>query len=174
MMPVVTATTLPIMAGGFKIILKDAKIYANKVIIQAVKTEKSREAVSQLPEKKKAEDFGLNLSPDLLKFYQQSFQKIEIEDFQMDVKGELEDPGFSQANAGQFVPKLKVPTLQAKPVELLRTSFVRPIDTYPGKIASVKLGATRGEVDHAEVPNRSAVKRLQLSTILKDQPLTRR
>ncbi len=36
MMPVATAGSLPIMAGGFKIILKDAKIYANKVIIQTL------------------------------------------------------------------------------------------------------------------------------------------
>jgi acetyl-CoA decarbonylase/synthase complex subunit beta len=41
MMPVMTASTLPIMAGGFKIILKDAKIYANKVIIKTMKDEKS-------------------------------------------------------------------------------------------------------------------------------------
>jgi acetyl-CoA decarbonylase/synthase complex subunit beta len=41
MMPVMTASTLPIMAGGFKIILKDAKIYANKVIIKTVKDEKT-------------------------------------------------------------------------------------------------------------------------------------
>ncbi len=41
MMPVMTASSLPIMAGGFKIILKDAKIYANKVIIKTVKDEKS-------------------------------------------------------------------------------------------------------------------------------------
>jgi acetyl-CoA decarbonylase/synthase complex subunit beta len=40
MMPVATAGSLPIMAGGFKIILKDAKIYANKVIITTVKDEK--------------------------------------------------------------------------------------------------------------------------------------
>ncbi|MCW4046209.1 MAG: CO dehydrogenase/CO-methylating acetyl-CoA synthase complex subunit beta [Candidatus Bathyarchaeota archaeon] len=40
MMPVATAATLPIMAGGFKIILKDAKIYAKKVIIRSVKDEK--------------------------------------------------------------------------------------------------------------------------------------
>jgi acetyl-CoA decarbonylase/synthase complex subunit beta len=40
MMPVATAGTLPIMAGGFKIILKDAKIYANKVIITTVKDNK--------------------------------------------------------------------------------------------------------------------------------------
>ena len=40
MMPVATAGTLPIMAGGFKIILKDAKIYARKVIIRSMKDEK--------------------------------------------------------------------------------------------------------------------------------------
>jgi acetyl-CoA decarbonylase/synthase complex subunit beta len=43
MMPVATAASLPIMAGGFRIILKDAKIYANKVIIQTVKTEKEKQ-----------------------------------------------------------------------------------------------------------------------------------
>ena len=41
MIPVMTAATLPIMAGGFKIILKDAKIYAKKVIIRSMKSEKS-------------------------------------------------------------------------------------------------------------------------------------
>jgi acetyl-CoA decarbonylase/synthase, CODH/ACS complex subunit beta len=42
MMPVMTASSLPIMAGGFKIILKDARIYANKVIIKTVKDEKAK------------------------------------------------------------------------------------------------------------------------------------
>jgi len=41
MIPVATAATLPIIAGGFKIILKDAKIYAKKVIIRSMKSEKS-------------------------------------------------------------------------------------------------------------------------------------
>jgi len=41
LMPVVTASTLPITAGGFKIILKDAKIYAKKVIIRQLRSEKS-------------------------------------------------------------------------------------------------------------------------------------
>ena len=41
MMPVMSASTLPITAGGFKIILKDAKIYANKVIIKNIKDEKA-------------------------------------------------------------------------------------------------------------------------------------
>ncbi len=38
--PVATASTLPMTAGGFKIILKDAKIYAKKVIIRSTKGEK--------------------------------------------------------------------------------------------------------------------------------------
>ncbi|MGB9853592.1 MAG: CO dehydrogenase/CO-methylating acetyl-CoA synthase complex subunit beta [Candidatus Bathyarchaeales archaeon] len=41
MAPTLTAATLPITAGGFKIILKDAKIYAKKVIIRPVKGEKA-------------------------------------------------------------------------------------------------------------------------------------
>ncbi len=41
MIPVATAATLPITAGGFKIILKDAKIYAKKVIIRSQKSEKT-------------------------------------------------------------------------------------------------------------------------------------
>jgi len=40
LMPVATASTLPLTAGGFKIILKDAKIYAKKVIIRSMKEEK--------------------------------------------------------------------------------------------------------------------------------------
>ncbi len=38
--PVLELSTLPIAAGGFKIILKDAKIHAKKVIIRTEKTEK--------------------------------------------------------------------------------------------------------------------------------------
>jgi len=41
MVPVATAATLPITAGGFKIILKDAKIYAKRVIIRSDKHEKT-------------------------------------------------------------------------------------------------------------------------------------
>ncbi len=41
MVPVMTAATLPITAGGFKIILQDAKIYAKKVIIRSAKSEKT-------------------------------------------------------------------------------------------------------------------------------------
>jgi acetyl-CoA decarbonylase/synthase complex subunit beta len=40
-MPIITASTLPVTAGGFKIILKDAKIYAKRVIIRSMKDEKT-------------------------------------------------------------------------------------------------------------------------------------
>lgn len=40
MIPVASAATLPLMTGGFKIILKDAKIYAKKVLIRPIKDEK--------------------------------------------------------------------------------------------------------------------------------------
>jgi acetyl-CoA decarbonylase/synthase complex subunit beta len=40
-MPVATVSSLPLTAGGFKIILKDAKIYAKKVIIRSMKDEKA-------------------------------------------------------------------------------------------------------------------------------------
>ena len=39
--PVASASTLPLTAGGFKIILKDAKIYAKKIIIRQMKSEKT-------------------------------------------------------------------------------------------------------------------------------------
>jgi len=39
-MPIASIPTLPITAGGYKIILKDAKIYAKKVIIRSMKGEK--------------------------------------------------------------------------------------------------------------------------------------
>lgn len=40
--PVAESSTVPLTAGGFKIILKDAKIYAKRVIIRPVKSEKSK------------------------------------------------------------------------------------------------------------------------------------
>ncbi|MCW4023810.1 MAG: CO dehydrogenase/CO-methylating acetyl-CoA synthase complex subunit beta [Candidatus Bathyarchaeota archaeon] len=40
-MPVMTTSSLPINAGGFRIILKDAKIYASKVIVKPLKEEKA-------------------------------------------------------------------------------------------------------------------------------------
>jgi acetyl-CoA decarbonylase/synthase complex subunit delta len=46
----------------------------------------------------------------------------------------------------QLMPQLKVaPALKGKPKELMKAQFVPPVETYPGKIVEVKLGATKGE-----------------------------
>ncbi|MGB9134322.1 MAG: acetyl-CoA decarbonylase/synthase complex subunit beta, partial [Candidatus Bathyarchaeia archaeon] len=44
---VATVSTLPLTMGGYKIILKDAKIYAKKVIIRSMKGEKLEEKGKQ-------------------------------------------------------------------------------------------------------------------------------
>ncbi len=91
---------------------------------------------------KKTEDSGLALSKELLDALAK-FKEIELEDFEL-IAPELEliwEPGV----AGQMMPKLKIPGLMAKPTALLQAAFMPPIQTYPGKIAEVKLGGTKGE-----------------------------
>jgi acetyl-CoA decarbonylase/synthase complex subunit delta len=102
--------------------------------------------VTQLPTDgdKKKDDEELKLSKELLDALSK-FKQIEIEDFQIDVK-ELElifEPGM----AGQIMPKLKLPAAVTggKPTAILQTAFIPPVETYPNKIAEVKLGATRKE-----------------------------
>jgi acetyl-CoA decarbonylase/synthase, CODH/ACS complex subunit delta len=91
----------------------------------------------------KAAAEGLGLSPELLELLAK-FQEIELEDFQMEV-GEMElsfEPGMS----GQIMPKLKLPSaLKTKPTAMLQTVFVPPVETYPSKIAEVRLGGIRSE-----------------------------
>jgi acetyl-CoA decarbonylase/synthase complex subunit delta len=101
--------------------------------------------VNLLAAKKKDENTsGIKLSPDLLELLAK-FQEIELEDFEMEV-GDLELWLESGAIARQVMPKLKLaPPLKAKPTELMTAQFAPPIETYAGKIAEVKLGATRGE-----------------------------
>ncbi len=72
-------------------------------------------------------------------------QEIELEDFEMDVK-DLEiwlQPG-AVAAPGVAVSKRVLPA-KAKPSQLLEAEFVPPVDTYPGEIVEVKLGATKKE-----------------------------
>jgi acetyl-CoA decarbonylase/synthase complex subunit delta len=93
--------------------------------------------------KKKDENTGLNFSPDLLELLAK-FQEIELEDFTLEA-GDLELWLESGALPAQLLPKPKVAPLKAKPMELLSTKFMPPIETYAGKIAEVKLGGTKGE-----------------------------
>jgi acetyl-CoA decarbonylase/synthase complex subunit delta len=94
--------------------------------------------------KKKEENLGLNLSPDLLSLLAK-FQEIELEDFELEV-GDLELVLGSGALPVQVMPKPKVPpVLKAKPEELITAKFEPPVEAYAGKIVEVKLGATKGE-----------------------------
>jgi acetyl-CoA decarbonylase/synthase complex subunit delta len=99
-------------------------------------------------DKKKEDNLGLNLSQDLLEALAK-FQEIELENFELEAK-ELElwfEPGI----AARIFPQLaKTPAVAAalgkgKPAQLLQAQFAPPIETYPGKIAEVKLGATKAE-----------------------------
>jgi len=50
---------------------------------------------------------------------------------------------------GAVAPRLAVrktvPSAKTKPATIIETKFTTPIETYPGRIAEVKLGATKGE-----------------------------
>jgi acetyl-CoA decarbonylase/synthase complex subunit delta len=97
-------------------------------------------------EKKKKDEGadGLALSPDLMELLAK-FREIELEDFELEVK-DLEIWLESGALPRQLMPQLKaVPGLKGKPAELMMTQFARPVETYPGKIVEVKLGATKAE-----------------------------
>jgi acetyl-CoA decarbonylase/synthase complex subunit delta len=94
--------------------------------------------------KKKDEDSEINFSPDLLDLLAK-FQEIELEDFELEV-ADLELWLQSGALPRQVLPQLKAAAaLKGKPAELLKAQFMPPIDTYPGKIVEVRLGATKGE-----------------------------
>jgi acetyl-CoA decarbonylase/synthase complex subunit delta len=94
--------------------------------------------------KKKDEDSGINFSPDLLDLLAK-FQEVELEDFELEV-ADLELWLQSGALPRQVIPQLKAAAaLKGKPAELLKAQFLPPIETYPGKIVEVKLGATKGE-----------------------------
>lgn len=97
-------------------------------------------------DKKKEDNPELNLSKDLLEALAK-FQEIELEHFELEAK-ELE-LWFEPGAASRLVPQLKLPTplaaAKGKPSQILNASFSPPVETYPGKVMEVKLGATRGE-----------------------------
>ncbi|MBE0511667.1 CO dehydrogenase/acetyl-CoA synthase subunit delta [Candidatus Bathyarchaeota archaeon] len=66
---------------------------------------------------------------------------MELEDVEIEL-GDLElwfQPGAVVAAPGVLAPP------KVKPTTILEAPFTLPIDTYPGQIAEVKLGATKGE-----------------------------
>ena len=91
---------------------------------------------------KKEDNFGISLNPDILELLAK-FQEIEIEDFELEV-GELE-LSFEPGMARQILPRLLGKSSITKPVNILKTEFLHPIESYSGKIVEVKLGATKSE-----------------------------
>lgn len=97
-----------------------------------------------MPKNEKKEVSGLSLSPRLLELLAK-LQEIELEDFEMEV-GDLEvwlSPGA--VAAPMMTPARIAPPLKVKPIEIIETEFVPPVETYLGKVVEVKLGATKAE-----------------------------
>ena len=96
-------------------------------------------------EREKEENIlGLKLTPRLIEALSK-LQEIELEDFELNV-GDLEiwlQPG---AVAAPLVSQPKVPQpTEAKPKKLIEADFIPPVETYPGKVVEVTLGATEGQ-----------------------------
>ncbi|MEM3577929.1 MAG: CO dehydrogenase/acetyl-CoA synthase subunit delta [Candidatus Bathyarchaeia archaeon] len=93
---------------------------------------------------KKEQTLGLKLNSRLLELLAK-LQEIELEDFEMEV-GDLELWIQPSAVAAPVVAPPKVaPPLKAKPTKIIEMEFVPPVETYPGKVVEVKLGATKSE-----------------------------
>lgn len=100
--------------------------------------------MKQLPKKEENEYSGLKLSPKLLELLAK-LQEVELEDFEMNV-GDLEiwlQPGTVAAPS--LTPSKAGLTFKSKPTTILQADFTPPVETYPGKIVEVQLGATKGE-----------------------------
>ncbi len=92
---------------------------------------------------KEEESLGLKLSPLLMELLAK-LQEVELEDFEMDV-GDLEiwiQPGAVAPRVA--LPKV-APLVKVKPTAIIETEFIPPVETYPGKVVEVKLGATKSD-----------------------------
>jgi len=95
-------------------------------------------------EEEEAKKAAVKFSPKLIELLSK-FQELELEDVDIEV-GDLEiwlQPGIVAA-----APRVTVPTVvppKAKPSTIIEVDFIPPVETYPGQIAEVKLGATKSE-----------------------------
>jgi acetyl-CoA decarbonylase/synthase complex subunit delta len=99
-----------------------------------------------LAERKVKEEnvLGLKLSSRLLELLAK-LQEVELEDFEMEV-GDLEiwlQPGA--VAVPPVAPPKVAPPVKAKPAQIMEAEFVPPVETYPGKVVEVRLGATKSE-----------------------------
>jgi len=98
--------------------------------------------VGENEKKERERDIALKFDPELFDLLSK-FEEVELEDVDMEL-GDLEiwiQPGTvatPRVSAAVVPPK-------AKPTEIAKVEFVPPVETYPGRIAEVKLGATKSE-----------------------------
>jgi len=105
--------------------------------------------VENKKERKKDENEGgsIKIGPKLLELLSK-LGEVELEDVEIDA-GELEI-WIQPALPAVIPPKAVAPTVPpkvapGKPSEIIRAEFKPLVQTYPGKITEVKLGATRAE-----------------------------
>ncbi len=97
-----------------------------------------------MAEKKEETALGLKLDSRLLELLAK-LQEVELEDFEMEV-GDLEiwlQPGA--VTAPVIAPPKVAPPVKAKPAQIIEAEFIPPVETYPGRVVEVKLGATKSE-----------------------------
>jgi len=92
-------------------------------------------------ESKKDEGRKLSFGPKLFELLAK-FQEIELEDVDLQVD-ELEL--WIQPGAGVVAPAKVVTAPKAKPTKIVEVDFKPPVMEYLGKIAKVKIGATKSE-----------------------------
>ncbi|KPV62192.1 MAG: Acetyl-CoA decarbonylase/synthase complex subunit delta [Candidatus Bathyarchaeota archaeon BA2] len=83
---------------------------------------------------------GITFDPEILNLLK-NFGEIELEDVEIEL-GDLEF--WFQPGAVAAPPRVLAPP-KVKPTTILEAPFTFPIATYPGQIAEVKLGATKGK-----------------------------
>jgi acetyl-CoA decarbonylase/synthase complex subunit delta len=89
-------------------------------------------------------DIALKFSPKLFELLGE-FEEVELEEVDMEL-GDLEiwiQPGM--VAAPKKAARAVVVPPKAKPAEIIQVDFVPPVETYPGSIVEVKLGATKSE-----------------------------
>lgn len=97
-----------------------------------------------MPEKdEEAGPLGIKLDKRILELLAK-LQEVELEDFKMEV-GDLEFWIQPTAIAPAVPAREVIPAVKEKPKEIIEVEFTPPVETYPGKIVEVKLGATRSE-----------------------------
>lgn len=97
-------------------------------------------------EEEKQKKALLKFSPELFEILSK-MQEVELEDVDLEL-GDLEiwlQPSTVAAYPKGAMPSVASLTRKGKPTNIIEVDFIPPIETYPGKITEVQLGATKGE-----------------------------